>query len=242
MNIPPVVQQKDLASALPDWLRLGLALPAKLCGATLKVADAASFQPQPPLPEQLSRASFKRQSEYRAGRCCAALALGNAAQAPGMGEDRLPLWPQGWLGSISHGGGHAIAIVGPVDAVRLIGVDVELCIESAAADGIAALVAFGNELALIDGALQPPLSLPAMALTLLFSAKEALYKALYPEVRQFVDFSGARLVAATADRLTLVLTEDWHPAWRAGAAFTVNYVVRGNFVYCVCFNMTGSHS
>lgn len=229
-----------IPAVLQDSLHRSLALPDRLHAVAMTVADVANEQPQLPLPVQLLRASVKRQSEYRAGRYCAALALGKAMggpQAPpGMGDDRMPLWPPGWLGSISHGGGHAIAIVGPVDAVRLLGVDVEQFIEPSAADGIAALVAFGNELALIDALLSTP---PSLALTLLFSAKEALYKALYPDVRRFVDFSGARVVAATTDRLSLVLTEDWHPAWPAGTAFTVNYVVYANFVYCVCFNMAG---
>jgi enterobactin synthetase component D len=181
------------------------------------------------LPPSLRNASIKRKTEYLAGRHCAAAALRAAgcktASAPAMGEDRLPQWPSGWLGSITHSNGAALAAVSPSDRTRLLGIDVETLIDPASVAGIGALVALDGELALFLDCI------PQQALTIVFSAKESLYKALYPEAQRFMDFSAARTVAVTPSVLTLALTEDWHPAWRAGALLSVHYAMRGDRIY-----------
>jgi enterobactin synthetase component D len=213
-------------------LKLALALPdsVQIAGApTASIGDPA----RDGLPPSLRNASIKRKTEYLAGRHCAAAALRaagcKAASAPAMGEDRLPQWPSGWLGSITHSNGEALAAVSPSDRTRLLGIDVETLIDPASVAGIGALVALDGELALFP-ALFPDYT-PQQALTILFSAKESLYKALYPEAQRFMDFSAARTVAVTPGVLTLALTEDWHPAWRAGALLSVQYAVRGDRIY-----------
>jgi 4'-phosphopantetheinyl transferase EntD len=98
-------------------------------------------------------------------------------------------------------------------------------------EGIAAMVAQEGELAILLNAFSG--CTPSQALTMLFSAKESLYKALYPDTQRFMDFSAARVQAFTPDSLclTLALTEDWHPAWPTGSLLSVNYVMRGDRVY-----------
>ncbi len=49
---------------------------------------------------------------------------------------------------------------------------------------------------------------PHHALTLLFSAKEALYKAFYPLVRQFFDFKAVQATHVTESTLTLRLLHE----------------------------------
>jgi 4'-phosphopantetheinyl transferase EntD len=91
------------------------------------------------------------------GRCV----LGNA-------PDGRPQWPPGWAGSISHGAHVAVATVGR--SLRAVGIDVErsdaLSVEEAE------LVLTPAELDFAAGAADPA----AMA-TLLWSAKEAAFKA-----------------------------------------------------------------
>jgi enterobactin synthetase component D len=196
---------------------------------------AAAALPSATLPPPLRSASAKRKTEYLAGRHCAFAALRAAAcdapAPPAMGADRLPQWPSGWLGSITHSSGEAIAAVSRVDATRLLGIDVETLIEPASVDGIAALVAQEGELALLLDQISG--CTPSQALTILFSAKESLYKALYPDTQRFMDFSAARVQAFTpgSRRLTLSLTEDWHPVWRTGSLLSVNYAMRRDRVY-----------
>ncbi|MCV6604473.1 MAG: hypothetical protein OIF34_04145, partial [Porticoccaceae bacterium] len=60
------------------------------------------------LPQRVSKAVPKRQAEFLAGRHCAALALkslGFENTEVQSGENRIPHWPQGAVGSISHTAG-----------------------------------------------------------------------------------------------------------------------------------------
>ena len=150
-----------------------------------------------------------------------------------MDEERLPIWPSGWLGCITHSNGRAVAAVANAEHSRLLGIDVEKLIDPALVDGIGALVTLEGELAMLTGRIfgdAPGYSL-SQALTILFSAKESLYKALDPDVRRFMDFSAARINAWVPGLLDLLLVEDWHPAWRAGSILQVRYALRADCVY-----------
>jgi enterobactin synthetase component D len=61
--------------------------------------------------------------EHLAGRIAAACALKAAGvkDVPGTGDQRQPLWPAPWSGSISHCGTRALAVV----ADRPVGIDIE---------------------------------------------------------------------------------------------------------------------
>lgn len=224
-----------------DWwgggLKQALALPAsvQIVGRDVSVGDFDDDEHL--LAPALSRASPKRKTEYLAGRRCAAEALAAAgcvdAAPPGMDGDRLPIWPSGWLGCITHSNGRAVAAAGSASQSRLLGIDVEKLIDPALVDGIGALVTLEGELALLTGRIfgDTPGHDLSQALTILFSAKESLYKALYPEVRRFMDFSAARIGAWTPGVLDLWLVEDWHPQWSAGSRLQVRYALRGDCVY-----------
>ena len=183
------------------------------------------------LPARIRASAPRRQTSFIAGRHAARAALRRAgladAQAPDMGADGLPVWPMGWLGSISHSGSLAAAIAAPAGAARLLGLDVERLVTPAAASRLAPDVM--PEL--------PPgqSGLPLQdEVTRVFSAKEALFKALYPLTRQMRGFS-----AAHADwrqdspdvPIRLTLTEDWAPDWPAGTRFEAfQRVVAGHVI------------
>jgi len=61
-----------------------------------------------------------------------------------------------------------------------------------------------------------------LALTVVFALKESLYKALYPQLLQFMDFSAAQVVACSDDlqQLTLRLTHTFSTEMVAGREFT----------------------
>jgi enterobactin synthetase component D len=181
------------------------------------------------LPLSVRLAVPKRQSEFLAGRRCARQALAQGGEAVHellpLGGDRLPIWPSGWVGCISHSAGTAIAMVGPSAIYRGVGIDVEALIKSPVLESIRPGVATVEEMACTGVQDQ------SLALTLIFSGKEALFKALYPQVRRILDFSAAQLVSISEEWMEFVLAEDWSSVWRAGCRFLVRYAVYEGHVY-----------
>jgi 4'-phosphopantetheinyl transferase EntD len=151
-----------VADALAD---LGARLPAAVAVAAERVTDPG------------------RDGERAAGRRAAQRALHAAGcdgeRAIGRAPDGRPLWPAGFTGSVAHTRTSAVAAVAAVgglagsdepDAVAALGIDIET---SAALDPRdAALVLDDRERALV-GAHRDP----AWLATLLWSAKEAAFKA-----------------------------------------------------------------
>ncbi|MFD1807677.1 4'-phosphopantetheinyl transferase [Gemmobacter lanyuensis] len=122
----------------------------------------------------------KRQSEFRAGRHAARAALaelGLPDRPIPAGADRAPIWPLGLIGSISHSDRLCLAAVG---RGRGIGVDLEPAepLEPQIHRMILSPEDRGSEGAVISG----------LETRLIFSAKEAAYKAQYPLSRQLFDF------------------------------------------------------
>lgn len=143
-----------------------------------------------PFPESLQHAAVKRQSEFLAGRIAAQQVLsrsGLAGRHPAavlMGQDRCPVWPEQVLGSISHTTDKAIAVVALARRFDYLGVDIEQHLTVNSATEIASVIHTRSELDLL---LQQ--GVPAhLATTLIFSAKESLFKALYPFVGQYFGF------------------------------------------------------
>lgn len=149
------------------------------------------------VPPDLIGAVPKRRSEFLAGRLCAALALAELGAPTHVGrKGRVPLWPSGFCGSISHSEGRAICCVMRGDGG--VGVDCEKIIPPDIARDIAA-----NVLAPGDEAYFTPDLDFARNLTLTFAAKEAAYKAVARHLHQIPDFTEARIGAMSPDLLVL---------------------------------------
>lgn len=163
------------------------------------------LQRQMPLPERLQRAVLLRRLDFLAGRWCARESLrlagfDEALPLP-LGNHGSPVWPSGWIGSISHDDGWAIAAAAPLDRVHALGLDIETKLLPDVADTIHPQIAHHHELALLDERCIDRVT----GLTVLFSAKESLFKALYPQVGCYFDFLDAALVDINADTGTLSL-------------------------------------
>lgn len=189
--------------------------------------DAAAFRSQcfaeqgMALPDELQNAVAKRQGEFLAGRLAARLALrpyGLGDEIVAIGQDRAPRWPVGMEGSISHsrllGLGMALCAVRPGRAG--LGLDLEAWLDMSQAHqlwpGILDKEEWGR---LASGAAAADLSL-AEGLTLVFSAKESLFKALYPRVGRYFDFLDASWSAMEAQTLRLSLKTALAPDLPAG--------------------------
>lgn len=146
-------------------------------------------------PPEIGRSALKRQAEFLVGRFLAKTALKQLG-APSLachldiGTRGEPLWPHGVVGSISHRHGMALCAVAHQSDYPFLGVDIEQWLSPELAQALQADIVSPDEITVLKAT-----SLPyAQALTLTFSAKESLYKALYPEVKQFFDFFVAEVV------------------------------------------------
>jgi 4'-phosphopantetheinyl transferase EntD len=161
-----------IAALLPDVVAVATAQPGDdsrplLPGEELLVVDAVA----------------SRKAEFTAGRTCARTALRalGIPDAPILADERrAPQWPDGAVGSITHGGGHTAAAVALRRDVVMLGIDVEAA--GRLDDDDAELVAVAGERHRAAGILGSD------ADRLLFSAKESIYKAWYPATRRWLDF------------------------------------------------------
>ena len=151
-----------------------------------------------PHHQQLSQAGRKRKTDHLAGRLAAFYAL-NRKTIPGIGSSGEPQWPASVSGSISHSGTQAVAIC---RESGLVGIDCEAIIDECEAREIQDGVINTQEAQLLAESAFPF----NLAFTLTFSAKESLFKALFPQVQAWMGFESARVTALTSDTLTLTLT------------------------------------
>jgi 4'-phosphopantetheinyl transferase EntD len=143
----------------------------------------------------LGRAVEKRRREFVTGRACARTALqrlGVPVVAIPSGQHGEPLWPTGVVGSITHCLGYRACAVASSQAAVTLGIDAEP--NTPLPDGVLEQVAFGRERERV--AERPPLTdgegrvdLPR----LLFSAKEAVYKAWFPLAKRWLGFDDVEL-------------------------------------------------
>ncbi|HDR2790240.1 TPA: enterobactin synthase subunit EntD [Enterobacter asburiae] len=167
---------------------------------------------------QLTDAGRKRKAEHLAGRIAAAHALPDHA-VPGIGPSGEPLWPEGVSGSITHSGTQAMAVA-IRDQHALIGIDCEAILAESEAHEIKDGVIDTEEEAVLSRSGYPF----ALALTLAFSAKESLFKALFPQVQEYMGFDCARVTQLDNKTLVLALAKDAGP-FSKGKPFTLAWTM-----------------
>lgn len=137
------------------------------------------------------RAVPKRQAEFIAGRYCALRALYELKRLSNYwvrrNEDRSPLWPDSTVGSISHTTGFAVALAADAKRVLSAGIDIELILSDEQASDLGETILSG--FAPCTQALGY-----GRFVSLVFSAKETVYKALHPVLQEFMEFKDADCV------------------------------------------------
>ena len=196
-------------------------LPQALAGAQLLSChfDPTQLQPDDAALSGIAavKGANKRQAEHLAGRLCARqalLQLTGTASVPAVGADRAPCWPAGVVGSITHGDGWAAAVVASASDYQGLGLDVETWLSHERAERLAAQLLTSAELQRLE---QLPESQRAAQISLSFSLKESLFKALYPLVQQRFYFHDAEVLSAVDGRAELQLLRDLGPHWPAGS-------------------------
>ncbi|MEG6182627.1 enterobactin synthase subunit EntD [Enterobacter sichuanensis] len=169
---------------------------------------------------ELANAGRKRKAEHLAGRIAAAHALPDHT-VPGIGPSGEPLWPEGISGSITHSGTQAMAVVVRHPDAR-VGIDCEAILPDREAREIQDGIIDVQEAICLTRSGYPF----ALALTLTFSAKESLFKALFPQVKTFMDFDCARITRLDERTLTLALTRP-QAEFKENTLFTIHWLRDG---------------
>ncbi|CAA0088878.1 Enterobactin synthase component D [Zhongshania aliphaticivorans] len=179
-------------------------------------------------PPLLQRATDVRKADFLAGRITAQHAfhaLGLPKAPVPVGNHRSPVWPNTVFGSISHHKGSAYCLLMHRPAAAYgsagIGIDAESIIDAADVHSLSASIARPAELDLV--ALN--FDKEALALTVIFSAKESVFKVLYPAVARYFDFLDVDVCAIDINHnaLSLRLLRDLSPQFLKGHIITVHW-------------------
>jgi enterobactin synthetase component D len=180
-------------------------------------------------PESLSKAVPKRKAEFLAGRIIVRETMKIMAlpmiDIP-IGMNRSPRWPQGVAGSISHSNNQVFCLLSKKN--NGIGIDYEEIIPGEDAVDIQRSIVSKKEVSLFSEVNSDYNKL----LTLAFSAKESLFKALYFSVRKYFYFLDATIISfqdkssddnSSLLSLTLEINIDLNENIRRGRTFKIFY-------------------
>lgn len=154
-----------------------------------------SYFSQITIPETIANSVHKRQAEYLVGRYCAQQALilmGNKDYTVGRYSDQSPKWPPSLIGSITHTHCFSMAAVASQQDYIGIGIDTEI---------ITASTQIGNFAEQFISASEFKLGINKFTkeiwLYIVFSAKESIYKSLYPKVSKFFGFFDVEIISVS---------------------------------------------
>ncbi|MFP5496250.1 MULTISPECIES: 4'-phosphopantetheinyl transferase [unclassified Pseudomonas] len=223
-SLPACCTPLDAHWPLPDALPGTVLLSTRFDPALLTIGD---FQRSAvPPPASIQRSVAKRQAEFLAGRLCARAALQQLDGldcVPAIGEDRAPVWPAHISGSITHSTGHAAAIVAHKTQWRGLGMDLENLLPLERAERLAGEILTPDELLRMAAG---PREQVAQLVTLTFSAKESLFKALYPIVQKRFYFEHAELLEwSDTGHARLRLLTDLSAEWCHGKELEAQFAV-----------------
>jgi len=145
----------------------------------------------------------RRRTEFAAGRALARAALADLGVGPaaiGVGPRRRPLWPAGVVGSITHCQGFAAVAAALRRDVAAIGIDAEPVTRCLSA-GVVERISTESERAAVD-------ELGELGPLLVFSAKEAVYKAWFPMTSRWLGFQDVSLDVSLGGTFAIELGVD----------------------------------
>ncbi|MGN9911011.1 4'-phosphopantetheinyl transferase family protein [Phytohabitans sp. LJ34] len=154
--------------------------------------DSAPVELFPEEQAIVARAVDKRRREFTTVRGCARQALARLGYGPAPilpGQRGAPQWPAGIVGTMTHCEGYRACALALDRDVRTLGVDAEP--DAPLPEGVLEAIALTDELAMLRD-----LDTRSRGVhwdRLLFSAKEAVYKAWFPLAAKWLDFSEARI-------------------------------------------------
>lgn len=186
------------------------------------------------LPAELASAVAVRQQEFEAGRYCALQALLQAGteNAPPIGilVDRSPAWPPGYAGSIAHSHGRATAAVALTSGILSLGIDFETVMDDKQASRVRERILLPADERVVSSLNDWSES---ERVTLVFSAKEAIYKCLRPLCGEFFGFEDAELTLLdeASGTFRFVLTKPIGGDFAAGWTGQGSFAKQSGWVY-----------
>ncbi|MGA0769333.1 MAG: 4'-phosphopantetheinyl transferase family protein [bacterium] len=179
-----------------DFKSLSELLTIQSCRYRYATTSLHQLKNLPPaqLPEVNFGLSKKRNQEYLLGRLAIKGALGSLGYPPIWIErdplTKIPVWPEGITGSLSHSSGLALAVVGDSPPILGLGVDLEKA-DRTIDLGIERHICTQDE---SDDLRSLHLENHAIRLLLTFSAKESLYKCFFGRIpRDLLRFKNVSL-------------------------------------------------
>lgn len=149
----------------------------------------------------------ERRWDHATVRTCARRALAALDHAPcaiDSGPMREPLWPPGIVGSLTHCAGYRAAAVARADDVASLGIDAEPA--RALPDGVLDMITVPREESMLRALVAADAQVPWD--TVLFSAKESIYKAWFPLYGRWLDFTECELTLDTEGFVGQVLVDE----------------------------------
>lgn len=175
----------------------------------------------------VARAVEKRRREFTAGRNAARSALqtlGVTVVSIPVGTQREPVLPAGLSLSITHCDDYCAAAAIRVGAIASLGIDAERNVALPAE--IRAQVVASGEAEKLSADLVSENGIGCDPLRLAFSAKEAFYKAWFPQARRFLDFLGARItIDPGSASFTIRVVDPAAPTAFRDGAFVGRYAI-----------------
>jgi 4'-phosphopantetheinyl transferase EntD len=140
----------------------------------------------------IENAVLKRQREFIAGRTSARIALaqmGYANQPVPRKVSRAPLWPEGVVGSISHNSHYCVAVTSSSSRYKGVGIDIESPV--GLSPDLVDLVCTSKEKEFL---IHRPDPVRGKLAKLFFSAKESVYKCIFPIFKEPLEFEDVEIV------------------------------------------------
>lgn len=180
-------------------------------------------------PSEIRRSVQKRQAEYLAGRYCAIESLNRMGlkidnfQGLPIGKQRSPYWPKGVLGSITHTEDTAMSIVAKEQTYSFVGIDYERIMNHQLAMDIYTSIISKQEFKYICS-IEVPLNI---LVTLVFSAKETIFKALYKYVQDYFGFEEAFIQNINTERqlINIMIRREFAEKHQIPASYSLKYCV-----------------
>ncbi len=165
---------------------------SQLLPAAVVVVEATaamwSTPPTPPEAQCIANAVPKRRREFQAGRAAARAALdllGIDRFDLIPGAHREPLWPDGIVGSITHTAHHCAAAAARQAEITSVGIDLATAEELV--PGLIAIICREEERRNLSAGHEAGQGIRAK---IIFSAKEAFFKAYFPHAHSLLGFHG----------------------------------------------------
>jgi 4'-phosphopantetheinyl transferase EntD len=188
---------------IDDWLRCPSPIYARVVPPEVLTADCRDFAlalGHLPSAEAdcVAKAVLKRRGEFAGGRAAARAALaalGLDDLTLTIGDDRIPTWPRGIIGTITHKDAFAAAAVARRTSHLGLGIDSEEI--GRVQPALWPMIAVAEERRMLTAL---PHDEQAVLASVLFAAKEAYFKAQFPETKRSLGFQDG-IVSIDGDRL-----------------------------------------